>query len=77
MPTLRTFFAQVHGQQDTLRFHNGVCRFASEHLLVQPLTTVASRLDPIRIVRLPSSPHLCLRAVRSLEAQAHGTAGLA
>ena len=55
MPTLRKEGAQVHGQQDTLRFHDGVCRFASEPLLVQPLTTVASRLDPIRIVRLPGS----------------------
>jgi hypothetical protein len=50
--TLRTFFAQVHGQQDTFLFHDCVCRFASERLVVRPLTTVAYRLDPIRIVSL-------------------------
>jgi hypothetical protein len=50
--TLRTFFAQVHGQQDTFLFHDCVCRFASERLVVRQLTTVAYRLDPIRIVSL-------------------------
>ena len=52
MDTLRTFFAQVHGPQDTFLFHDCVCRFASERLVIRPLTTVASRLDPIRIVSL-------------------------
>ncbi len=50
--TLRTFFAQVHGQQDTFLFHDCVCRFESERLLVRPLTTVAYRLEPLRIVSL-------------------------
>jgi hypothetical protein len=50
--TLRTFFAQVHGRQDTFLFHDCICRFEGEHLLVRPLTTVASRLDSIRIVSL-------------------------
>jgi hypothetical protein len=50
--TLRTFFAQVHGRQDTFLFHDCVCRFASERLVVRQLTTVAYRLDPIRIVSL-------------------------
>jgi len=52
MDTLRTFFAQVHGPQDTFLFHDCVCRFASERLGVRQLTTVAYRLDPIRIVSL-------------------------
>ena len=50
--TLHTFFAQVHGRQDTFLFHDCVCRFASEPLMVRQLTTVAYRLDPIRIVSL-------------------------
>ena len=50
--TLHTFFAQVHGRQDTFLFHDCVCRFASERLVVRQLTTVAYRLDPIRIVSL-------------------------
>ena len=52
MDTLRTFFAQVHGSQDTFLFHDCICRFASERLVVRQLTTVAYRLDPIRIVSL-------------------------
>ena len=56
--TVRTFFAQVHGQQDALLFHDCVCRFASEPLMVRQLTTVAYRLDPIRIVSLTYSLHL-------------------
>ena len=52
MDTLRTFFAQVHGSQDTFLFHDCICRFASERLGVRQLTTVAYRLDPIRIVSL-------------------------
>ena len=50
--TLRTFFAQVHGRQDTFLFHDCICRFESEHLVVRPLTTVASRLEPLCIVSL-------------------------
>jgi hypothetical protein len=50
--TLRTFFAQVHGAQDTFVFHDCVCRFENERLLVRRLTTVAYRLEPIRIVSL-------------------------
>ena len=50
--TLRNFFAQVHGMQDTFVFHDCICRFASERLVVRPLTIVAYRLDPIRIVSL-------------------------
>ena len=50
--TLHTFFAQVHGWQDTFLFHDCVCCFESEHLVVRPLTTVASRLEPLRIVSL-------------------------
>jgi hypothetical protein len=50
--TLRTFFAQVHGRQDTFLFHDCICCFESEHLVVRALTTVASRLDPLRIVSL-------------------------
>ena len=50
--TLRTFFAQMHGSQDLLLFHDCICHFASERLLVRPLTTVATRLEPLRIVSL-------------------------
>jgi hypothetical protein len=50
--TLRTFFAQVHGRQDTFLFHDCVCRFANEQLVIRQHTTVAYRLDPIRIVSL-------------------------
>jgi hypothetical protein len=50
--TLRRFFAQVHGQQDTFLFHDCVCRFASARLLVQQLTTVAYRLQPLQIISL-------------------------
>src|SRR5262245_35687149 len=50
--TLRAFFAQVHGQQDTFLFHDCVCRFENERLLVRQLTTIAYRLQPIRIVSL-------------------------
>jgi hypothetical protein len=32
--------------------HDCVCRFASEQLVIRQLTTVAYRLDPIRIVSL-------------------------
>jgi len=52
MDTLRTFFAQVHGTQDTFLFHDCVCRFESERLVVRQLTTVAYRLQPVRIVSL-------------------------
>jgi len=52
MDTLRTFFAQVQGRQETFLFHDCVCRFASEHLVVRQLTTVAYRLQPVRIVSL-------------------------
>jgi hypothetical protein len=52
LDTLRTFFAQVPGRQDTFLFHDCVCRFESEHLLVRPLTIVAYRLEPLRIVSL-------------------------
>ena len=52
MDTLRTFFAQVHGRQETFLFHDCVCRFASERLVVRQLTTVAYRLQPVRIVSL-------------------------
>ncbi len=50
--TLRTFFAQVHGRQDTLLFLDCVCRFESEQLVVRQVTTVAYRLQPVRIVSL-------------------------
>ena len=50
--TLHTFFAQVHAAQDTFVFHDCVCRFENERLLVRRLTTVAYRLEPIRIVSL-------------------------
>ena len=50
--TLRTFFAQVHGSQDPFLFHDCICHFANERLLVRPLTTVAFRLEPVRIVSL-------------------------
>ena len=50
--TLRTFFAQVHGSQDPFLFHDCICHFASERLLVGLLTTVAFRLEPVRIVSL-------------------------
>ena len=52
MDTLRTFFAQVQGRQETFLFHDCVCRFESEHLVVRQLTTVAYRLQPVRIVSL-------------------------
>ena len=52
MDTLRTFFAQVHGTQDTFLFHDCICRFESERLVVRQLTTVAYRLQPVRIVSL-------------------------
>ena len=50
--TLRIFFARVHGVQDPFLFHDCVCHFASERLLVQQLTTVAFRLAPLRIASL-------------------------
>jgi hypothetical protein len=50
--TLRTFFAQVHGSQYPFLFHDCICRFANERLLVRPLTTVAFRLESLRIVSL-------------------------
>ena len=56
--TLRTFFTQVHGPQDPFLFHDCICHFANECLLVRPLTTVASRLDPVRIVSLTYEPPL-------------------
>jgi len=52
MDTLRSFFVQVHGSQDTFLFHDCVCRFENESLLVRQLTTVAYRLEPICIVSL-------------------------
>ena len=52
MDTLRTFFAQVHGGQATFLFHDCICRFESERLAVRQLTTVAYRLQPVRIVSL-------------------------
>jgi hypothetical protein len=52
MDTWRTFFAQVHGRQETFLFHDSVCRFASERLVVRHLTTVAYRLQPVRSVSL-------------------------
>jgi hypothetical protein len=52
MDTLRTFFAQVHGRQDTFLCHDCICRFASARLVVRQLTAVAYRVDPIRIVSL-------------------------
>ena len=52
MDTLCTFFAQVHGRQETLLFHDCVCRFVSERLVVRQLTTVAYRLQPVCIVSL-------------------------
>jgi hypothetical protein len=50
--TLRSFFVQVHGRQDPFLFHDCVCSFGSERLLVRPLTPVVSRLEPLRIVSL-------------------------
>ena len=50
--TVRTFFAQVHGRQDPFLFHDCVCHFESECLQVQQLTTIAYRLQPLRIVSL-------------------------
>ena len=50
--TLRTFFARVHGSQDPFLFHDCICHFASERLLVHQLTSVAFRLGPLRIVSL-------------------------
>ena len=32
--TLRTFFARVHGSQDPFLFHDCICHFANERLLV-------------------------------------------
>ena len=52
MDPWRTFFAQVHGRQETFLFHDCVCRFESERLVVRQLTTVAYRLQPVRIVSL-------------------------
>jgi hypothetical protein len=52
MDTLRAFFAQVQGRQETFLFHDCVCRFASERLVVRQLTTVAYRLQPVCIVSL-------------------------
>ena len=52
MDTLRTFFAQVHGRQDTFLFHDCVCRFESERLVVRQVTRIAYRLQPVRIVSL-------------------------
>jgi hypothetical protein len=52
MDTLRTFFAQVHGTEDTFLFLDCVCRFVSERLVVRQLTTVAYRLEPVHIVSL-------------------------
>jgi hypothetical protein len=57
MDTLHTFFAQVHGRQDAFLFHDCVCRFDSERLVVRPLTTVAYRLQAVRIVSLTYSRH--------------------
>jgi hypothetical protein len=50
--TAQTFFADVHGRQDTFVFLDCVCRFESERLVVRPVTTVAYRLQPVRIVSL-------------------------
>ena len=50
--TLRTFFAHMRGSQETFLFHDCVCRFESEQLLVRQLTPVAYRLEPICIVSL-------------------------
>ena len=50
--TLRPFFTQVHGSQDPFLFHDRICHFGNERLLVRPLTPVASRLEPVRIVSL-------------------------
>ncbi len=50
--TVHTFFAQVHGRRDTFLFHDCVCRFENERLVVRQLTTVAYRFDPIHIVSL-------------------------
>ena len=50
--TLRTFFARVHGSPDPFLFHDCICHFASARLLVSQLTTVAFRLEPVRIVSL-------------------------
>ena len=52
MDTLRTFCAQVHGRHETFLFHDCVCRFESERLVVRQLTTVAYRLQSVRIVSL-------------------------
>ena len=49
---LRTFFARVPGSQDPFLFHDCICHFASERLLVSQLTTVAFRLELVRIVSL-------------------------
>jgi hypothetical protein len=52
MDTLRTFFAQVRGRQDTFLFHDCVCRFESARLVVRQVTSIAYRLQPVRIVSL-------------------------
>ena len=64
---LRTFFAQVHGRQDTFLFHDCVCRFESERLLVRPLTTVAYRLEP----PLHCQPHVLAGTFPYLRGRAH------
>jgi len=35
--TLRAFFARVHGSQEPFLFHDCICHFANEQLLVRPL----------------------------------------
>ena len=66
--TLRAFFAQVHGRQETFLFHDCVCRFESERLVVRQLTTVAYRLQSVRIVSLTYRPDLTQvpRTVRAM-----------
>jgi hypothetical protein len=61
--TLHTFFAQVHGSQDPFLSHDCLCHFASERLLVRPLTPVAFRLEPLRLVSLTYEPHRGLRCL--------------
>jgi len=41
-----------HDSQGTFLFHDCICRFESERLAVRQLTTVAYRLQPVRIVSL-------------------------
>jgi hypothetical protein len=57
--SLRALYAQAYGQQDTVLGDDCGCRFSCAQALVRQRTTVASRLRPLYMVRLTSSPAAC------------------